>query len=240
MVVDEPGSNGNERVTENRERGWLVAWCAWTVLSIAFSLAVSGPTPDAVTRVGVLAFLLPQAAFRTRVLHALNGRSPRFRYVALATLLAAGVEGLHMISTPVFGSLRIDASIPLPEALRRYGIDLLFTVPSYLVIFSVMFAVLERVAYTPLQYAFIAALGQTLGDGGLVFFIGAPAMLLFVPYPMTNYVACNLLPYLAVRHDLRPTDTSALHAWLAVPLIVVTYFACGAVIKVAGSQFGLH
>jgi len=83
-------------------------------------------------------------------------------------------------------------------------------------------------------------LGQTLGDGGLIFFIKAPAMLFFLPYPMTNYLAMNTIPFLAVRGHLQHERSESAFSCLAVPGLIGTYFVCGAIINLAGRHFGLQ
>jgi hypothetical protein len=222
-----------------RSTRWLlVAWCVWSALAIALSVAVGGLSRENVTRLCVIGFLVVQAPF-ARVLERARVGSPRVRFVLLATLLAAVVEGFHMTSMPVFPSLRVDLDTPVAEAARRYLVDLAFTVPAYLVIFNVLFEYVSRVQFSALEYAFIAALGQALGDGGLFFFVAAPPMVAFLPYPMTNYVACNLLPWFAIRAELSPPPRSAWVRWALVPALVATYFVNGALIKVAGRALGL-
>lgn len=41
-------------------------------------------------------------------------------------------------------------------------------------------------------------------------------MLFFLPYPMTNYHAINVLPFLAVRDQLRPERSASPGTYLAV------------------------
>ena len=65
-------------------------------------------------------------------------------------------------------------------------------------------------------------------------------MLVFLPYPMTNYHAVNVLPFLAVRGQLDPERPSSARSWLVVPAVVGTYLVCGALIKVAGRWSGLE
>ena len=65
--------------------------------------------------------------------------------------------------------------------------DRLYTVPAYLVVLSVIWWFINRYRYPYWHYVITMGLGQALGDGGLLFFLNAPAMLVFLPYPMTNY-----------------------------------------------------
>lgn len=102
-----------------------------------------------------------------------------------------------MISTPVFLSLRVTMDMPFMQAMHLYLIDLYYTIPAYLLIFLVLWYFISRYQYYLWDYSITMAFGQTMGDGGLFFFAAAPGMLLFLPYPMTNYHALNILPFLA-------------------------------------------
>jgi len=150
------------------------------------------------------------------------------------------VEGFHMISMPVFLSLRIGRDTSFTEGLNRYALDLLFATPAYLVIFAVIWCFINRYHFTLWHYIAIVGLGQALGDGGLVYFIKAPAMVFFLPYPMTNYQAMNIIPFLAVRDHLKRSRSESVFSWLVVPGLIGTYFICGTIIKLAGRHFGLQ
>lgn len=144
-----------------------------------------------------------------------------------------------MISRPVFLSLRIGWDTPFTQGLINYAIDLLFTVPAYFVIFSVIWYFINRYQYTLWQYIILMGLAQALGDGGLFFFLNAPAMLFFLPYPMTNYHAINVIPFLAVRDRLNHERLTSSSAYLAVLGVIGTYLICGAIVKLLGKAFGL-
>ena len=153
--------------------GWLgpALYVSWVVLAIGISLAATGLTPENVTRLLVVAFLLVQLATAARRSRARCRRvAPRIRFVVLGTLLAAVVEGFHMISKPVFASLRVDRATPRPTGSRSTALDLLFTVPAYVVIFSVIFFFVARYRYGAWAYAVGIGFAQTIGDGGLFFF----------------------------------------------------------------------
>ena len=98
-----------------------MAWCyvAWACGSIALSLVAGGLSPENTTRLCVIAFLLVQLVARPFLLGAAaTFSSARTRYVALGTLLAAVVEGVHMISVPVFRSVRVLPGTSAVEAIR--------------------------------------------------------------------------------------------------------------------------
>lgn len=110
---------------------WPALYCVWAVLAIGVSIAIAGLSAESTTRLLVIAFLLGQVALRSTLAGAFASLAPRLRFVVLGTLLAAVVEGFHMISTPVFLSLRVGKQTSFVQALTHYGLDLLFTVPAY-------------------------------------------------------------------------------------------------------------
>lgn len=215
-------------------------YCLWAALAIGIAIAAKGLTPENVTRILVIGFLLAQIALRARLTRLLPGLSPRSRFIVMGTALAAVVEGFHMISKPVFLTLRIGRETSFAQGLTRYALDLLFTVPAYLVIFWVIFFFIDRYRYSLWRYVITLGLAQALGDGGIFFFIGAPALLLFLPYPMTNYHAINAIPFLAVRDRLAEERVADARAWLVIPAVIGTYLVCGAVIKLVGRWVGLE
>jgi len=144
-----------------------------------------------------------------------------------------------MCSMPVFLSLRIGRETTLLQGFQYYVLDLLLTIPAYVVICAVIWHFIQRYAYTLWQYIVLVGLAQTLGDGGIWYFLGAPLMLAFLPYPMTNYHAMNILPFLAVRAQLRPERSAGLRAYLVFPAVIGTYFVCGSLIQLVGRAWGL-
>ena len=112
--------------------------------------------------------------------------------------------------------------------------------PAYLVIFSVIWHFIDRYRYPLWRYVVVIGLAQVMGDGGIFFFMNAPALLLFLPYPMTNYHAINVIPFLAVRDQLAQERATSARAWLVFPAVIGTYLACGSIIKALGRWFGLE
>lgn len=214
-------------------------YSVWAIVTIGLSIGVSGLSPESVTRLLVIALLLGELALRPMLVDALPALASRTRFLVLGTLLAAAVEGMHMISMPVFLALRIDRETSFAEGLVRYALDLLFTLPAYVVIFSLLWFFIIRYRYTLWNYILVMGLAQTLGDGGLFFFIDAPAMLFFLPYPMTNYHAINIIPFLAVRDHLPPARSISAGRYLAIPALIGAYLVCGAIIKLVGRSLGL-
>ncbi|MCM8595774.1 hypothetical protein [Accumulibacter sp.] len=206
----------------------------WAGCSIGFALIVAGLSPESVTRILVLGFLAGQLLALPLLGRFLPRSSPRHRFVVLAMFLAAAVEGFHMISSPVFASLIVTRATPPAQALANYALDLLFTLPAYLVIFTVIWLFISRHHFPLWAYVLIVGFAQTIGDGGLFYFAGAPAMLAFLPYPMSNYHAINVLPFLAVRGSLRSIRPLTARSYLVIPVIVAAYLASGALIRAVG------
>ena len=219
---------------------WPTLYCLWATLAIGLSMVLAGLSAENVTRLCVIVFLLGQIAWRSTLRQAFPWLTCKARFIVLGTILAMVVEGLHMISTPVFLSLRIGWDTSFMEGLLHYALDLLFTVPAYLVIFAVIWHFITHYHYTFWQYVIIMGLAQALGDGGLLYFINAPTMLVFMPYPMTNYHAINVIPFLAVRDHVPHGQSSRFFIYLAMPALIATYLVCGAIIKLLGRVFGLE
>lgn len=219
---------------------WPKLYCLWATLSICLAIVVAGFSDESITRILVIIFLLCQIPLRTVLVKTLSWLSPKVRFVVLGTLLAAVVEGFHMVSKPVFLSLQITRNTSFMQGLKYYMLDLIFTVPAYLVIFSVIWWFINRYEYKFWQYVVVIGMAQALGDGGIFFFIAAPPMLLFLPYPMTNYHAINVIPFLAVEDNLNKNRISSSYSYLAIPAIIGTYLVCGAIIKLFGRAFGLE
>jgi hypothetical protein len=219
---------------------WPTLYCIWATLAIGLSIMLAGLSPENITRILVIVFLLFQIALRSKLAQAFFWLSCKARFIVLGTAFAAVVEGFHMISMPVFPLLRINGETPLMQALLYYALDLILTMPAYLVIFSVIWSFIRRYYFTLWQYVVVIGLAQSLGDGGLFYFINAPAMLFFLPYPMTNYHAINVIPFLAVREYLPPERSAGAGKYLAVPTVIGTYMICGALIKFLGRVLALE
>lgn len=219
---------------------WPALYCVWVAVAIGLSFLQGGFSDENITRLGVLAFIGIQFAFRARLVNALPQLAPRTRFMVYGTMLAAVVEGLHMISKPLFDTLRVYPGTPLAGALWRYAVDLAFTVPAYLLIFAVIWFFISRYRYGLWSYIVLAGLGQALGDGGIYFLFGAPQLAPLLPYIMTNYHAVNVMPFLAVRDGLPATRATSRLRLLVVPALIAIYFVCGAIIKTIGRAAGLE
>ena len=126
-------------------------YCVWAIVAIGLSIGLSGLSPESVTRLLVIALLLGELALRPTLVGALPALTPKIRFLVLGIVLAAAVEGMHMISMPVFPALRIVGETSFVQGLVRYALDLLFTLPAYAVIFSLLWFFINRyrLATTP-------------------------------------------------------------------------------------------
>jgi len=115
-------------------------------------------------------------------------RLSRWERVALAAAKQCGSGRVPEVS----------GIVPFPEALRRTAIDLTLTLPAYVCIFLVIWWFARRHRYSAFSFFFVMGLGQALGDGQ-AYFLANPAMLVFVPYVMSNYWAMTFVPFLLVR-----------------------------------------
>ena len=76
-------------------------YCLWTTLAVGASVALAGLSVETITRLLVLALIGAQFVFRSTLVNALPGLSPKTRFIVMGVLLAAVVEGFRMISQPV-------------------------------------------------------------------------------------------------------------------------------------------
>ena len=211
----------------------------WALVALGLAFAQPGHSLDHATRVLLLLFVGLQLAAAPALRRALARWQPRTRFVLCAMFLAALVEGLYMFTRPAFACLQVTRETPALRALNYYLSDLALTWPAYFVIFLVIWRQLNRYRYSFWEYALVMGMGQALGDG-FVFFVSAPVMVAFLPYQMLNYHAMNILPYLVVRDDLDPQASRSARRFLALPLLVAVYLACGAMIAFVGPRLGLH
>ena len=129
-----------------------VLYLFWAIPAIMIALMAGKASPENLTRIMVVAFLLVQIALRKR----LSGFGARFtpavRFVLGGIILACIVEGFHMISTPVFPAVKVFPTTTAAEAVKFLIIDLVDRVPAYVVIFSESWDFAKRFEYTTLKY----------------------------------------------------------------------------------------
>lgn len=216
----------------------------WAIISIVFAVLVSKNYAESLTRILVIIFLIVQLIFKKKFITLFLTYSPKLRFIFIGSFLASIVEGFHMISTPVFSNVRITENTSFIQGINFYLIDLIFTLPAYFIIFYVIWIFINKYKYSLWEYIIIMGFSQALGDGGFFFFLAAPFMLLFLPYPTTNYHAINIIPFLAVKDEITPNNNKSLKekifSYSVIPSIIITYFICGAIIKVIGKFFGFE
>ena len=216
----------------------IAVYAVWTAAVVLLCLLRDGLSPDNITRLLVIGYLAVNLAWylktRERAVSA-----TRTAFVLRCSLNALAVEFFYMFSRPVFSSLLFERGMPVQHLLRNTLIDFTFTFPAYLVIFSVVWALICRYRYRISEYALLFSFAQAVGDGN-AFFRANPAMLLMVPYVMLNYQAANLTPFLRVREAL-PTPASERALKYALPLVLIpaAYWVTGALIVLLGRAFGL-
>ncbi len=235
---------GTSHPVENRRvsRGeaavlWLYA--LWTVFVVTVVLMRAGLSPDNVTRLGVIGYLLASLAWYRQTMH----RPPQVSgpvFVATCCASALTIEFFYMVSRPVFHALLVTADTPARAIVANTLIDFAFTLPVYVAVFSAMWWLIRRYTYGVAEFALLFPCAQALGDGN-AFFAANPAMLLFAPYVVLNYQAITVVPYLRARDALPPGRRSRVLRFV-LPLVVVfaLYWIGGALIIVAGRRFGLH
>jgi hypothetical protein len=218
----------------------VAIYLGWLLLAVLLPLLKDGLDAKNVTVLCAVAFLGLQLLLRPLLAKAASRLAPRVCFVAAAVVAACFLEAFHMISQPFDPALLVTRGMSAAEVLSRLGVDLLFTVPSYLVIFSVVWRLAGHYRFSRLEYFLLVSLGQCLGDGGLLFFVGAPFMLPFLPYALVKYQAMNFVPYLLVRDRLAPRSGSRMRYVVPVVLLFATYLCCGAVMNTlwAHSRWG--
>lgn len=202
----------------------------WSACTLLLTFYMKGWDVDNITHILLLCLLSVTLMWALKTRSAQRPKNPRLLSVGAGVLFAALAEGCYMISQPFLLSLTIRSGMPIMQMIRNYSIDLMFTLPVYVFIFSVIWRLINRYRYGRWEYIFVFALAQALGDGNQTF-LHAPTLLLFIPYVMINYHAINLAPYLVIERHL-PQNRSDSH-WklpLAVLSIVLTYLVGGAII----------
>ena len=214
----------------------LSIYSGWALIVFILTFISGGPSTDNITKFLVIVFLSVQLL----IYYTVSIKKKFYQknvFFILFLLFAAVVEGFHMISAPVFSSLKISFSMNPIEILTKYVIDLLFTIPAYIAIYWVIWYFVNKYKYKLWEYVLIIALGQALGDGGLFFFISTPFMLIFLPYVMINYHSMNVVPYLLVKNRIEPHINSRTKYLIPPISIIIIYLICGSVIRIIGALF---
>jgi hypothetical protein len=209
----------------------LILYFAWAIIVFALTFLNGGLSLDFLTHILILIFAALQIFFYRAFFKNAVVAHRQMLFIGLSSTFAAVVEGFYMISKPISPSLLVTSSMTFSQILHNYLIDLVFTVPVYLVVFWMVWKFINKYQYKTLEYLIFISLGQALGDG-LTYFAAAPVMLLLLPYVMINYQSMNLLPFLMVRQDIAASE-SDWRKYIVPPLaIIVAYLVLGTGLQV--------
>ena len=89
------------------------------------------------------------------------------------------------------------------------------------------------------DFTVLTSAGRAIG-GGMSFFAANPAMFMFLPYVMLNYLAMTLAPYVAIRARIQDGRMRRGPKMFVLPLIVLplVYGVVGTAIIVLGRTLG--
>lgn len=211
-------------------------YVTWVVFVLVVTFMRDKFSPDNITHIVILIEL-----FGSLLLFRLfRPAHPKRFFIMSGVFLAAIGEGAYMISKPVLDNLLVTLPISWPVFFHNYFIDLALTLPVYVLIFWVIWKLINYFHYSKWEYIFLMALGQSIGDGSSFFFLN-PFLLLFIPYIMINYHAMNLAPYLRIQHYLlnKPRSNSLWKYPLTVIILYITYFIGGTCIKIVTGLLNL-
>ncbi len=214
-----------------------IIYLLWLIFTVLITFSVSKLSNDNITHIVILIILvLSLFAFKL-----FKPKNPKRFFIISSVILATLCEGAYMISKPVRESLIITKNSTFIEFIQNYAIDLTFTVPAYILIFFVIWKLINKYNYSTFEYIFLMAFGQALGDGN-AFFFANPFMLVFIPYIMLNYHAMNIFPYLKIRDFLKdiPKSNSKWKYPVTVLSLFVTYIFAGGIIHIVAKTIGLE
>jgi hypothetical protein len=210
----------------------------WAVIVFAITFVSKGLDSENITHMLIIFFFFAQLIAYPLIKLVSKLFSPKIGFLTIGLIFAAVVEGFYMISDPVFDSLKLTAGMSMGKMLGNFLIDLIFTIPVYIVIFLVIWYFINRYSYKLWEYLIIISLGQALGDGGF-FFIASPFMLIFLPYVMINYHSMNLIPYILTKDSLKSQKNSWMKYIIPPSVIILIYIMFGILINIIGPLFAL-
>jgi len=218
---------------------WVISiYVIWAVITFILTFSNENLANENLTHIFLIIFFILQLTFYFLYIRKKsNFKNNKFQFIILGAILASIVEGFYMFSLPVFDSLIINSQTSLLVGLKNYFIDLIFTIPAYLIIFTLIWIFINKYQYKLWEYFIFFSLGQALGDGGF-FFFSNPFALVFLPYVMLNYHSMNLLPYLLSKNNLSGKNKSFMKYIIPPLIILVTYIISGILINVVGDFFG--
>jgi len=222
----------------NQNKIFISLYAFWAVIVFALTFISKGYNPDNITHILIIIFFLVQLTTYPLIRVVSKKFSPKITFLIFGLIFAAVVEGLYMISDPLFESLKFVAGISIGKMISNFLIDLVFTIPVYIVVFLVIWYFINKYNYKLWEYLLFISLGQALGDGG-IYFLASPFMLVFLPYVMINYHSMNLIPYLLTKNNLKPQNNSWMKYVVPPISIIVLYILFGIIINIIGPLFSL-
>src|SRR3989344_8190951 len=222
----------------NQNKIFISLYAFWAVIVFALTFISKGYNPDNITHILIIIFFLVQLTTYPLIRVVSKKFSPKITFLIFGLIFAAVVEGLYMISDPLFESLKFVAGISIGKMISNFLIDIVFTIPVYIVVFLVIWYFINKYNYKLWEYLLFISLGQALGDGG-IYFLASPFMLVFLPYVMINYHSMTLIPYLLTKNNLKPQNNSWMKYVVPPISIIVLYILFGIIINIIGPLFSL-
>ncbi|MFH1316891.1 MAG: hypothetical protein ABII01_05205 [Candidatus Woesearchaeota archaeon] len=223
---------------DKQDRIIISIYIIWAVVVFSVTFITKGFDPDNITHFLIIIFFLAQLALFPLIKVISKMFTPKLIFITLAVIFAALVEGFYMLTNPVFKSLKFTAGMSFEKMLSNYLVDLIFTIPVYIVVFFVIWYFINRYDYKLWEYLIFISLGHAIGDG-FFFFLASPIMIIFIPYVMINYHAMNLVPFLLVNNKLKPKNKSWMKYVLPPIAIIILYLLSGMIINTVGQLFAL-
>jgi hypothetical protein len=218
----------------------LTVFILWTASTYAIVLGKDGWSRDNATHVAIMIYGFATVAALPLLRRAARRFSPAAVFLGASVVSALVVEACYMPTAPIHPSLVVAPDMPVRSVLRNLAVDWTLALPAYIAIFAVAWAFIARFEYGVWAYALVFATGQALGDAKA--YLGAhPAMLVFLPYILVNYLAMSVVPFAAVRDQLPPGRSRRALPSIALPLVVLplVYGACGTAVIALGKWMRL-
>ena len=118
----------------NQNKIFISLYAFWAVIVFALTFISKGYNPDNITHILIIIFFLVQLTTYPLIRVVSKKFSPKITFLIFGLIFAAVVEGLYMISDPLFESLKFVAGISIGKMISNFLIDLVFTIPVYIVV----------------------------------------------------------------------------------------------------------
>ncbi len=216
----------------------LIIYITWAIIVFIVSFLSGGASPDNITHALIIGFIGVQIIAYPYLLKTTKKMPKQTTFIFISVIFACAVEGFYMLSNPVNSALKVTQAMPAAQIITNYLIDLAFTVPAYIAIFSVTWHFINKYEYKPWEYIIFIGLGQAIGDGWAYFFAN-PVMLLLIPYVMINYHAMNTTSYFLAKEGLKPKDKTWRKYIIPPICIILVYLIFGTLINLIGKASGI-